>query len=210
MAVNNNAEIGFEKEIWKAADIMRGNMDAAEYKHVILGLIFLKYISDKFEHKHKALVEEGEGFEEDRDEYLAENIFFVPPSARWENVAAHAHTPEIGKVIDAAMDTIEQENKKLKGVLPKTFARPELDKRRLGEVVDLFTNIAVAANGGTMDLLGRAYEYCLGKFAEQEGKNAGEFYTPACVVHTLVEVIKPFNGRVYEIKTPYLIQFKVA
>ena len=198
MAVNNNAEIGFEKEIWKAADIMRGNMDAAEYKHVILGLIFLKYISDKFEHKHKALVEEGEGFEEDRDEYLAENIFFVPPSARWENVAAHAHTPEIGKVIDAAMDTIEQENKKLKGVLPKTFARPELDKRRLGEVVDLFTNIAVAANGGTMDLLGRAYEYCLGKFAEQEGKNAGEFYTPACVVHTLVEVIKPFNGRVYD------------
>lgn len=198
MAVNNNAELGFEKEIWKAADIMRGNMDAGEYKHVILGLIFLKYISDKFEHKHKALAEEGEGFEEDRDEYLAENIFFVPPSARWENVAAHAHTPEIGKVIDAAMDAIEQENKKLKGVLPKTFARPELDKRRLGEVVDLFTNIAVAANGGTMDLLGRAYEYCLGKFAEQEGKNAGEFYTPACVVHTLVEVIKPFNGRVYD------------
>lgn len=198
MAVNNNAEIGFEKDIWKAADIMRGNMDAAEYKHVILGLIFLKYISDKFEHKHKALVEEGEGFEEDRDEYLAENIFFVPPSARWENVAAHAHMPEIGKVIDAAMDAIEQENKKLKGVLPKTFARPELDKRRLGEVVDLFTNIAVAANGGTMDLLGRAYEYCLGKFAEQEGKNAGEFYTPACVVQTLVEVIKPFNGRVYD------------
>lgn len=198
MAVNNNAEIGFEKEIWKAADIMRGNMDAAEYKHVILGLIFLKYISDKFEHKYKALVEEGEGFEEDRDEYLGENIFFVPPSARWETVAAHAHTPEIGKVIDAAMDAIEQENKKLKGILPKTFARPELDKRRLGEVVDLFTNIAMAANGGTMDLLGRAYEYCLGKFAEQEGKNAGEFYTPACVVHTLVEVIKPFNGRVYD------------
>lgn len=198
MALNNNAELGFEKEIWKAADIMRGNMDAAEYKHVILGLIFLKYISDKFEHKYKALVEEGEGFEEDRDEYLAENIFFVPPSARWEHVAANAHTPEIGKLIDAAMDAIEQENKKLKGVLPKAFSRPELDKRRLGEVVDLFTNIAVAANGGTMDLLGRAYEYCLGKFAEQEGKNAGEFYTPACVVHTLVEVIKPFNGRVYD------------
>ena len=198
MAVNNNAELGFEKEIWKAADIMRGNMDAAEYKHVILGLIFLKYISDRFEHKYRALVDEGEGFEEDRDEYLAENIFFVPLSARWENVAEHAHTPEIGKVIDTAMEAIEQENKKLKGVLPKTFARPELDKRRLGEVVDLFTNIAVAANGGTMDLLGRAYEYCLGKFAEQEGKNAGEFYTPACVVHTLVEVIQPFNGRVYD------------
>jgi type I restriction enzyme M protein len=198
MAINNNAELGFEKEIWKAADILRGNMDSGEYKHVILGLIFLKYISDKFEHKYKALVEEGENFEEDRDEYLAENIFFVPEEARWENIRAHAHEPEIGKVIDAAMDAIEQENKKLKGVLPKTFARPELDKRRLGDVVDLFTNIAVAANGGTMDLLGRAYEYCLGKFAEQEGKNAGEFYTPACVVNTLVEGIKPFNGRIYD------------
>jgi len=198
MAVNNNAELGFEKEIWKAADIMRGNMDAAEYKHVILGLIFLKYISDRFEHRYQELIDEGEGFEEDRDEYLAENIFFVPSEARWSHIASQAHTPEIGKVIDNAMDAIEKENKKLKGVLPKTFARPELDKRRLGEVVDLFTNIAVAANGGTMDLLGRAYEYCLGKFAEQEGKNAGEFYTPACVVHTLVEVIKPFNGRVYD------------
>lgn len=198
MAVNNNAELGFEKEIWKAADIMRGNMDAAEYKHVILGLIFLKYISDRFEHRYGELVDEGEGFEEDRDEYSAENIFFVPPEARWSHIASQAHTPGIGKIIDNAMDTIEQENKKLKGVLPKTFARQELDKRRLGEVVDLFTNIAVAANGGTMDLLGRAYEYCLGKFAEQEGKNAGEFYTPACVVHTLVEVIKPFNGRVYD------------
>lgn len=198
MAVNNNAEIGFEKDIWKAADIMRGNMDAAEYKYVILGLIFLKYISEKFEHRYKELLEEGEGFEEDRDFYMMENIFFVPTEARWEYIKAKAHTPEIGKVIDNAMTVIEQENKKLKGVLPKTFARPELDKRRLGDVVDLFTNIAVAANGGTMDLLGRAYEYCLGKFAEQEGKNAGEFYTPACVVHTLVEVIKPFNGRVYD------------
>ena len=198
MAIDNSVEIGFEKEIWKAADIMRGNMDAAEYKHVILGLIFLKYISDRFEHKYKALVEEGEGFEEDRDEYLAENIFFVPSEARWSYIQSHAHTAEIGKVINDAMDVIEQENKKLKGVLPKTFARPELDKRRLGEVVDLFTNIAVAANGGTMDLLGRAYEYCLGKFAEQEGKNAGEFYTPACVVRTLVEVIQPYNGRIYD------------
>ncbi len=198
MAQNNTAEIGFESKIWKAADIMRGNMDAAEYKHVILGLIFLKYISDKFEHKYDALKAEGGGFEEDQDEYTAENIFYVPSSARWANIASHAHTPEIGKVIDDAMTTIEQDNKRLKGVLPKTFARPELDKRRLGEVVDLFTNIAVAANGGTMDLLGRAYEYCLGRFAEQEGKNAGEFYTPSCVVRTLVEVIKPFNGRVYD------------
>lgn len=198
MAVNNSVELGFEKEIWKAADIMRGNMDAAEYKHVILGLIFLKYISDRFEHKYKKLLEEGEGFEEDKDAYLEDNIFFVPVAARWTNIKSQAHTPEIGKVIDSALDAIEQANKILKGVLPKNFARPELDKRRLGEVVDLFTNIAVAANGGTMDLLGRAYEYCLGRFAEQEGKLAGEFYTPACVVRTLVEVIQPFNGRVYD------------
>ena len=198
MAAKNNAELGFEKEIWKAADIMRGNMDAAEYKHVILGLIFLKYISDRFEHKYKELADEGKGFEEDRNEYIAENIFFVPPEARWSHIASKAHTAEIGKIIDQAMDSIEQENKKLKGILPKTFARPELDKRRLGEVVDLFTNTTVAANGSTIDLLGRTYEYCLAKFAEQEGKLAGEFYTPACVVQTLVEVIQPFNGRVYD------------
>lgn len=198
MAINNNAELGFEKKIWDAACILRGNMDAAEYKHVILGLIFLKYISDHFEMKYYKLLNEGEGFEEDRDAYLAENIFFVPAPARWSVIAGNAHTPEIGKVIDAAMDAIEQENKTLKGVLPKTYARPEMDKRRLGDVVDLFTNIAIAANGSKMDLLGRAYEYCLGRFAEQEGKLAGEFYTPACVVHTLVEIIKPFNGRVYD------------
>lgn len=198
MATNNNAELGFEKQIWDAACILRGNMDAAEYKHVILGLIFLKYLSDRFEMKYNALLAEGEGFEEDEDSYLAENIFYVPPIARWSVIAENAHTPEIGKVIDLAMDTIEQANKKLKGVLPKTYARPEMDKRRLGDVVDLFTNIAIAANGGKMDLLGRAYEYCLGKFAEQEGKLAGEFYTPACVVHTLVEILQPFNGRVYD------------
>lgn len=195
---NNSAEIGFEKKIWDAACILRGNMDAAEYKHVILGLIFLKYISDRFEIKYNALKAENAGFEEDIDEYIAENIFYVPPSARWSNIASKAHTPEIGKVIDDAMDAIEKENKQLKGVLPKTFGRPEMDKRRLGEVVDLFTNIAVAANGHNMDLLGRTYEYCLGRFAEQEGKLAGEFYTPACVVRTLVEVIQPFNGRVYD------------
>ena len=198
MATSNSAVLGFEKEIWKAADIMRGNMDAAEYKHVILGLIFLKYLSDRFEARHRELLEEGEDFAEDRDEYLADNIFFVPQEARWSSIASHARAPEIGKVIDNAMDAIERENKKLKGVLPKTFARPELDKRRLGEVVDLFTNTAVAVHGDTMDLLGRAYEYCLGKFAEQEGKLAGEFYTPGCVVRTLVEIIQPFTGRVYD------------
>jgi len=198
MAVTNSTVIGFEKEIWKAADIMRGNMDAAEYKHVILGLIFLKYISDRFEYKHQQLLENDEGSEEDRDEYIADNVFFVPQEARWLNIAKNAHTPEIGKVIDQAMDAIERENKKLKGILPKTFARPELDKRRLGNVVDLFTNTAIAANDNSMDLLGRTYEYCLSKFAEQEGKLAGEFFTPACVVRTLVEVIQPFNGRIYD------------
>lgn len=198
MAQNNSAEIGFEKKIWDAACILRGNMDAAEYKHVILGLIFLKYISDKFEALHQELVDSGDGFEEDIDAYKAENVFFVPPSARWSNIAQSATKPEIGKLIDEAMDAIERENKKLKGVLPKTFARPEVDKRRLGEVVNLFTNIPIGDHGEGMDVLGRAYEYCLGRFAEQEGKLAGEFYTPACVVRTLVEVIKPFNGRVYD------------
>lgn len=160
----------------------------------MLGLIFLKYISDKFEQKHEELVAEGEGFEEDRDEYAAEGIFFVPKSARWETVAAAAHTPEIGKVIDEAMRQIEADNDKLKNVLPKNFARQELDKRRLGEVVDLFTNVQMAEKGDTRDILGRTYEYCLAKFAEAEGKNAGEFYTPACIVRTLVEIIEPYHG----------------
>lgn len=195
---DNTAEIGFEQQIWKAADKLRGNIDASEYKNVVLGLIFLKYISDKFEQKHEELVAEGEGFEEDRDEYAAEGIFFVPKSARWETVAAAAHTPEIGKVIDEAMRQIEADNDKLKNVLPKNFARQELDKRRLGEVVDLFTNVQMAEKGDTRDILGRTYEYCLAKFAEAEGKNAGEFYTPACIVRTLVEIIEPYHGRVYD------------
>lgn len=195
---DNTAEIGFEEQIWKAADKLRGNLDASEYKNVVLGLIFLKYISDKFEQRYQELVEEGEGFEEDRDEYTYQNIFFVPQEARWKTIAAAAHTPEIGKVIDNAMRMIESENDSLKGVLPKNFARQELDKRRLGDVVDLFTNVKMAEKGDTRDILGRTYEYCLSKFAEKEGKNAGEFYTPACVVKTLVEVIQPLHGRVYD------------
>jgi type I restriction enzyme M protein len=198
MAALNSADVGFEKQLWDAACILRGNMDASEYKQVVLGLIFLKYISDKFEERYNELVAEGEGFEEDLDEYLSAGVFFVPASARWSAIAANAHTPEIGKIIDEAMHSIERENKRLKGVLPKTFARPELDKRRLGDVVDLFTNISMLEQGDTKDVLGRAYEYCLSKFAEQEGKLAGEFYTPGCVVRTLVEVIKPYNGRVYD------------
>jgi type I restriction enzyme M protein len=198
MANHNSAEIGFEREIWDAACVLRGNIDAAEYKHVVLGLIFLKYLSDTFEGRYRALKDEGEGFEEDRDAYAEKQVFYVPGPARWKQIAAKAHSPEIGKTIDEAMTAVEKENKKLKGILPKNFARPELDKRRLGEVVDIFTNISIHKHGDSKDILGRAYEYCLGKFAEQEGKLAGEFYTPACVVKTLVEVIKPFHGRVYD------------
>lgn len=194
----NTANIGFEKEIWNAACILRGNMDAAEYKQVVLGLIFLKYISDKFEDRYQELIREGDGFEEDRDEYTSCNVFFVPGNARWAKIAEAAHTPGIGKTIDDAMILIEKENPRLKGILPKNFARPELDKRRLGDVVDLFTNIRMREHGDTRDILGRTYEYCLTMFAEQEGKKGGEFFTPACVVKTLVEILKPFKGRVYD------------
>ena len=198
MAEKNTAGIGFEKQIWDAACVLRGNIDASEYKSVVLGLIFLKYISDRFEEKYQELVAEGDGFEEDIDEYTSEGIFFVPTTARWSVIASKAHTPEIGTVIDDAMRAIEKENKRLKDILPKNFARPELDKRRLGDVVDLFTNIQMIEHGSEKDILGRTYEYCLSKFAEQEGKLAGEFYTPSCVVRTLVEVLQPYNGRVYD------------
>ena len=198
MAEKNTAGIGFEKQIWDAACVLRGNIDASEYKSVVLGLIFLKYISDRFEEKYQELLAEGDGFEEDIDEYTSESIFFVPANARWSVIASKAHTPEIGTVIDDAMRAIEKENKRLKDILPKNFARPELDKRRLGDVVDLFTNIQMIEHGSEKDILGRTYEYCLSKFAEQEGKLAGEFYTPSCVVRTLVEVLQPYNGRVYD------------
>lgn len=198
MAEKNTADIGFEKQIWNAACVLRGNMDASEYKGVVLGLIFLKYISDRFEEKYNQLVADGDGFEEDRDEYTSEGIFFVPTGARWSDVSAKAHDPEIGQVIDDAMRAIEKENARLKDILPKNFARPELDKRRLGEVVDLFTNIKMIEHGSEKDILGRTYEYCLSMFAEQEGKRGGEFFTPSCVVRTLVEVLQPFKGRVYD------------
>ncbi len=198
MAKGNSADIGFEKEIWRAADKMRGKIDAAEYKSVVLGLIFLKYISDRFEAKYKELVEEGDGMEEDIDEYTYVGIFYVPADARWSAIAAKAHTAEVGTAIDDAMRAIEKSNTKLKGVLPKSFSRQELDKRILGEVVDIFTNVDMNDHGGTRDVLGRAYEYCLSKFAEAEGKLAGEFYTPSCIVRTLVEVLQPYRGRVYD------------
>ena len=197
----NTANIGFEDKIWEAARILRGNVDASEYKHVVLGLIFLKYVSDRFEARRAEILadpELGEDFADDRDEYEAEHVFWVPEVARWQAVASAARTPEIGSVIDAAMREIERENDELKGVLPKNFARPELDKRRLGDVVDLFTNVQVGGAGESKDLLGRVYEYCLAKFAEQEGKRAGEFFTPSSVVRALVEILRPFGGRVYD------------
>ncbi|MGB4609229.1 MAG: class I SAM-dependent DNA methyltransferase [Saccharofermentanales bacterium] len=194
----NGANLGFEREIFAAADKLRGNIDAAEYKNVVLGLIFLKYISDSFEEKHQELINEGAGFEEDRDEYLAENVFFVPKDARWGFIASQAITPEIGQVIDQAMVSIEEENNRLKGILPKNYARPELDKRRLGEVVDLFNNLNLKEHGNSKDILGRTYEYALAQFASLEGKNAGEFYTPSSVVKTLVEILQPYKGRVYD------------
>ena len=197
-ATKNSADIGFEKQLWDAADVLRGNMDAADYKNVVLGLIFLKYLSDRFDERYQELVAEGYGDEEDRDCYIEENVFYVPEEARWAQIASEAHAPEIGQVIDNAMRSIERENDALKDVLPKNFARPELDKRRLGEVVDLFTNIQMSDGESEKDLLGRAYEYCLSQFASLEGKNAGEFYTPSCIVRALVEIIQPFHGRVYD------------
>jgi len=198
MSINNStASIGFEQQIWAAADILRGNIDAAEYKHVVLGLIFLKYISDKFDERYLALEADDDDVE-DKDAYAEVNVFYVPPTARWSVIAGAARKEEIGAVIDDAMRAIEKENKRLKDILPKNYARSELDKRRLGNVVDLFTNIKMIEHGTDKDILGRTYEYCLAKFAEAEGKRAGEFYTPSCVVNTLVEVLRPFNGRVYD------------
>ena len=166
-------------------------MDAAEYKHVVLGLIFLKYVSDTFQEKWKELMELDPDFAEDRDAYTAEGVFWVPEKARWDHIAQHAKLPEIGQIIDTALDTIEKENHTLKGVFPKNYSRPELDKRILGEIIDLFSNIDV---GGSVarekDVLGRVYEYFLGKFAENEGKGGGEFYTPKSVVTLMVEMIQ--------------------
>lgn len=199
MANDNTAAVGFEEKLWQAADKLRSNMDAAEYKHVVLGLIFLKYVSDSFSEKYEQLKAEGYGDEEDRDEYLADNIFWVPKDARWEYIASYANSPLIGSVIDMAMEAIEKENKSLKGILTKNYARQELDKTKLGELVTLFTNIEVGSSAAQeRDVLGRVYEYFLGKFASAEGKLGGEFYTPSCIVRTLVEMIEPFNGQIYD------------
>lgn len=196
---SNNANIGFEKQIWDAACVLWGHIPATEYRKVIIGLIFLRYISDAFEKRYQKLVEEGEGFEDDRDAYIEENIFFVPEEARWNIIATAAHTPEIGKIIDDAMIAIEKENKSLKNVLPKNYANPDLDKRVLGDVVDLFTNMDMGETEDSKDLLGRTYEYCIQQFAAHEGVKGGEFYTPASIVKTIVAILKPYkNCRVYD------------
>ena len=195
----NGGNLGFEADLFKAADKLRGNMEPSDYKHVALGLIFLKYISDAFETRHKALLAEDAQAAEDRDEYLADNVFWVPKEARWSHLQANAKQPTIGTLIDEAMRTIEKDNESLKGVLPKDYARPALNKVMLGELIDLISGIALGAKGDkSKDILGRVYEYFLGQFAGAEGKRGGEFYTPRSVVRVLVEMLEPYSGRVYD------------
>jgi type I restriction enzyme M protein len=198
---SSDALLGFEATLWQAADKLRNNMDAAEYKHVVLGLIFLKYISDAFEEKHAALeADKKSGANpEDKDEYLAENIFWVPKKARWSHLLGLAKQPTIGKDLDNAMLAIEADNPTLKGVLPKEFSRPALDKQRLGELIDLIGTIGLGDKANrSRDVLGRVYEYFLGQFASAEGKKGGQFYTPRCVVRVLVEMLAPYKGRVFD------------
>lgn len=189
---SNGANLGFEQKLWAAADKLRGHMDASEYKHVVLGLIFLKYISDAFEERHAELLKEKHADPEDRDEYAGANVFWVPKKARWPHLQANAKQAEIGKIIDEAMLVIEKDNPQLKGVLSKDYARPALDKQRLGELIDLIGTIGLGdKENRSKDILGRVYEYFLGQFASAEGKKGGEFYTPRCVVRLLVEMIEP-------------------
>lgn len=211
---SNGANLGFEEKLWQAADRLRGHMDPAEYKHVVLGLVFLKYISDAFQERYKQLSlwtsdpsndyyikEPKERYQvvEERDEYKAENVFWVPKEARWSHLQANAKQPTIGKLIDDAMVAIERDNASLKGVLPKDYARPTLDKQQVGELIDLVGTIGLGdKESRSRDILGRVYEYFLGKFASAEGKKGGEFYTPRCVVRLLVEMIEPYKGRVYD------------
>jgi type I restriction enzyme M protein len=213
-ASTNGATLGFEETLWATADQLRGHMDAAEYKHVVLGLIFLKYISDAFAEHYEQLQlwtadpeseyyirDPGVRYQvwEDRDEYLAENIFWVPKEARWAHIQANAKQPTIGQIIDDAMTAIENDNPSLKGVLPKDYAQPTLNKQRLGELIDLVGTIGLGdAESRSKDILGRVYEYFLGRFAEAEGKRGGQFYTARCVVQLLVSMLEPYRGRVYD------------
>jgi type I restriction enzyme M protein len=197
----NGAALGFEATLWLAADKLRNNLDAAEYKHVVLGLIFLKYISDAFEERHAALVAaKASGADpEDPDEYRAENVFWVPKAARWAHLQGNAKQPTIGKLIDDAMVAIERDNPSLKGVLPKDYARPALDKQRLGELIDLIAGIGLGdKDSRSKDIIGRVYEYFLSEFASAEGKKGGQFYTPQCIVKLIVAMLAPYKGRVYD------------
>ena len=197
----DGANLGFENELWRAADALRSNMDAAEYKHVVLGLIFLKYISDAFEEEHAKLeADRARGADpEDPDEYRALNIFWVPKEARWSNLRANAKQPSVGKVVDDAMLAIERDNPSLKGVLPKDYAHARLDKQRLGQLIDLVGNIGLGdKENRSKDILGWVYEYFLSQFASAEGKKGGQFYTPRCVVRVLVEILAPYDGRVFD------------
>jgi len=201
MTKKSTANIGFEKKLWAAADKLRGSMDAADYKHVVLGLIFLKYISDAFNKRRDEIKNDsdlGKDFLEDRDAYTMKNVFWVPKDARWEVLQNNAKKPEIGKIVDDAMLAIEKANPKLKGVLPKNYARQQLNKRILGELIDIFSTIDLQEKNGAGDVLGRVYEYFIGKFANAEGKGGGEFYTPECVVKLLVRMIEPYKGRVFD------------
>jgi type I restriction enzyme M protein len=197
----NGATVGYEAQLWQMADALRGSMDAAEYKHVVLGLIFLKYISDAFEEQHAKLVaDKKSGADpEDPDEYRALSIFWVPPEARWAHLKAQAKQPTVGRLVDDAMAGIERDNPALRGVLPKDYARPALDKTRLGQLIDMISNVTVGDEAArAKDVLGRVYEYFLSQFASAEGKKGGEFYTPRCVVKLLVEMLEPYRGRVYD------------
>lgn len=202
MTKQSTANLGFETKLWAAADKLRGHMDPSEYKHVVLGLIFLKYISDSFEETYQSIKNDPEAFDgewEDKDAYKARNIFWVPEEARWDYLKQNAKKPEIGKIVDDAMIAIEKENPTLKGVLPKSYARPDLNKQRLGEIIDIFSSLGLGdSQAKAKDILGRVYEYFIGRFASAEGKGGGEFYTPASVVKLLVQMIEPYKGRVYD------------
>ena len=199
---STSANLGFEETLWLAADKMRNNMDPGEYKHVALGLIFLKYISDSFSEQRKKIMSDPDyydGLDEDRDAYSQDGVFWVPANARWGFLQSNARKPEIGKLIDDAMILIEKDNPSLRGVLNKNYARPDLDKTRLGELIDLISNVElISKENKSKDILGRIYEYFLGRFADAEGKGGGEFFTPQCVVKTLVSMIEPYKGRIYD------------
>ena len=196
---NNGSIVGFEEKLWKSADKLRSNMDAGVYKHVVLGLIFLKYISDSFDEKFQELTRDKNSDPEDRDEYTSANIFWVAKKARWSELQANAKQPTIGKIIDDAMIAIEKDNPSIKGILPKDYARATLDKKRLGELIDLIGTIGLGdKEHRSKDILGRVYEYFLGQFASAEGKGAGQFYTPRSIVNLLVEMIEPYKGRIFD------------